>query len=193
VPYRLSFFIPHLVLLAGLLASLEHEHNRRSWNNRLLKWLAYLSCGSWAVATLAYLPPILARRGNTATTEQPHSTNHFAPIDNSKLQEISAACGLSNRDSLQRLYVDEHTYWHFRNTKQPVFFTYVGFAESKVPEQEIWRRVVAGGASGLVAMCSSIERVASSTQMTRNGDLCCASRQTLEALAGSPAQRDQRL
>ena len=184
LPYRLSFIMPLLVLLVGLLgfSSFLREHPTACL--RLNGRIARLAVASSVVTLLAYVPLIVARLEHVTTDMQPHSTSHLTSVKPSSLGEIVTRCGLQQGARFRRLFVDEHTYWLFRDSQEPVFFTYTGFAGHPLPAQELWRRLVAAEADGLVIHCASVQRMlGTSPDLRRVDDLCCLSKHEIASLA----------
>jgi hypothetical protein len=82
------------------------------------------------------------------------------------------------------MFVDEHTYWLFRDSREPVFFTYTGYAGDPLSPTELWRRLIAAEADGVVVHCASVRRMlAVSPEMRRVGEICCLNKQDIFALA----------
>lgn len=184
LPYRLSFIMPFLVLLVGLLGFSsfyrEHPTSCLQLNGRV----ARLAVASSLVSLLAYLPLIAARVGQVTTDMQPYSTSHLTAAKPSSLDEIATRCGLQQGARFRRLFVDEHTYWLFRDSQEPVFFTYTAYGGHPLPAKELWRRLVAAEADGLVIHCASVQRMlGESADVRRVDDLCCLSKGELSSLA----------
>lgn len=186
LPYRLSFVMPLFLLVGGLLGFSSLYEERSTFFVRLNMHLGRLATASCVVVLMAYLPIIIAELGQVTSDVQPHSTNHIAPLRPSLAGEVVAQCGLKDGGELRRMFVDEHTYWLFRDSHEPVFFTYTGFAEGPLPAPELWRRLISAEAGGVVVHCASVRRVLlSSPKMRRVGEICCLNGDDILALAAS--------
>lgn len=184
LPYRLSFIMPVLILLVGLLGFSSFYRVHPTACLALNARVGRLAVASSLVSLLAYLPLITARVGQVTTELQPHSTNHLAAWRPSSMDEIVSQCGLQKGAVFRRLFVDEHTYWLFRNSQEPVFFTYTGYAGHPLPAHELWRRLVAAEADGLVIHCASAQRMLGTyTDIRRVDDLCCLNKGEIASLA----------
>ncbi len=185
-PYRFTFIIPYLVLASGImgLTSLENEHPRLFAIST--GGMSFFACASCVLSLLSFIPPIVMKIDRVASEDQPHSTNHLATLHPGNVYDIAAQCKIESAPPFHRMFVDEHTYWLFRDSSEPVFFTYYGFGKAIEPllTPEVWQKVVAADAQGLVIHCDSARRWVPNTQMRKIGELCCLNRADLELLRG---------
>lgn len=179
--YRLSFVIPITYLLVGFLLFPAYYRCQALFCERAVRVLATLSLAGFVVVVVTYAPTLLAQMGSVVVPRQGISTNHLAKLNNNDLQLAMRECGIVNAAASRRVVVDEHTYWHVRNSSEPVFYGAL-LLENKLrlERDPLSRWLVEIGASALLVHCDGAVPPLLSVPLRRVGEVCCLRRSDIE-------------
>ncbi len=179
--YRLSFVIPITYLLVGFLLFPAYYRCQALFCERAVRVLATLSLAGFVVVVMTYAPTLLAQMGSVVVPRQENSTNHLAKLNNNDLQLAMRECGIVNAAASRRVVVDEHTYWHVRNSSEPVFYGALLLENKRKLERDLLSRwLVEIGASALLVHCDGAVPPLLSVQLRRVGEVCCLRRSDIE-------------
>ena len=182
--YRLSFVIPITYLLVGFLLFPAYYRCQALFCERAVRVLATLSLAGFVVVVVTYAPTLLAQMGSVVVPRQENSTNHLAKLNNNDLQLAMRECGIINAAASRRVVVDEHTYWHVRNSSEPVIYQF-----NNIERDPLSRRLVEIGASALLVHCDGAVPPLLSVPLRRVGEVCCLRRSDIEEFTPiSPAK-----
>ena len=182
--YRLSFVIPITYLLVGFLLFPAYYRCQALFCERAVRVLATLSLAGFVVVVVTYAPTLLAQMGSVVVPRQENSTNHLAKMNNNDLQLAMRECGIINAAASRRVVVDEHTYWHVRNSSEPVIYQF-----NNIERDPLSRRLVEIGASALLVHCDGAVPPLLSVPLRRVGEVCCLRRSDIEEFTPiSPAK-----
>ena len=173
--YRLSFVIPITYLLVGFLLFPAYYRCQALFCERAVRVLATLSLAGFVVVVVTYAPTLLAQMGSVVVPRQENSTNHLAKLNNNDLQLAMRECGIINAAASRRVVVDEHTYWHVRNSSEPVIYQF-----NNIERDPLSRRLVEIGASALLVHCDGAVPPLLSVPLRRVGEVCCLRRSDIE-------------
>ena len=173
--YRLSFVIPITYLLVGFLLFPAYYRCQALFCERAVRVLATLSLAGFVVVVVTYAPTLLAQMGSVVVPRQENSTNHLAKLNNNDLQLAMRECGIINAAASRRVVVDEHTYWHVRNSSEPVIYQF-----NNIERDPLSRRLVEIGASALLVHCDGAVPPLLSVPLRRVGDVCCLRKSDIE-------------
>ena len=173
--YRLSFVIPITYLLVGFLLFPAYYRCQALFCERAVRVLATLSLAGFVVVVVTYAPTLLAQMGSVVVLRQENSTNHLAKMNNNDLQLAMRECGIVNAAASRRVVVDEHTYWHVRNSSEPVIYQF-----NNIERDPLSRRLVEIGASALLVHCDGAVPPLLSVPLRRVGEVCCLRRSDIE-------------
>ena len=173
--YRLSFVIPITYLLVGFLLFPAYYRCQALFCERAVRVLATLSLAGFVVVVVTYAPTLLAQMGSVVVPRQENSTNHLAKLNNNDLQLAMRECGIVNAAASRRVVVDEHTYWHVRNSSEPVFYQF-----NNIECDPLSRWLVEIGASALLVHCDGAVPPLLSVQLRRVVEVCCLRRSDIE-------------
>lgn len=182
--YRLSFVIPITYLLVGLLLFPAYYRCQAMFCERAVRTLATLSLAGFVVVAVTYAPTLLAQMGSVVVPRQENSTNHLAKLNNNDLQLAMRECGIVNAAASRRVVVDEHTYWHVRNSSEPVFYGALLFENKlRLERDPLSRWLVEIGASALLVHCDGAVPPLLSVPLRQVGEVCCLRRSDIENFA----------
>ena len=173
--YRLSFVIPITYLLVGFLLFPAYYRCQALFCERAVRVLATLSLAGFVVVVVTYAPTLLAQMGSVVVPRQENSTNLLAKMNNNDLQLAMRECGIVNAAASRRVVVDEHTYWHVRNSSEPVIYQF-----NNIERDPLSRRLVEIGASALLVHCDGAVPPLLSVPLRRVGEVCCLRRSDIE-------------
>jgi hypothetical protein len=173
--YRLSFVIPITYLLVGFLLFPAYYRCQALFCERAVRGLATLSLAGFVVVVVTYAPTLLAQMGSVVVPRQENSTNQLAKMNNNDLQLAMRECGIVNAAASRRVVVDEHTYWHVRNSSEPVIYQF-----NNIERDPLSRRLVEIGASALLVHCDGAVPPLLSVPLRRVGEVCCLRRSDIE-------------
>jgi hypothetical protein len=171
--YEAGLYLP-LLLLAILLLYFSSGISE-TWVQRLTVCVAPIVIGTQIALHAVYMPQLISELRNVGYIRNQRSSIPVWTYPSYVPRALAAAakCGIHRNDKLQRLLVDDQTYFLFARTYRPLL--YVGVTEA-------WRGGITDpseylnktGSSGAVLACKYLDKFpASRAKAIATGDICC--------------------
>jgi hypothetical protein len=181
MPYRLSLWVPLLVLLAAVSYQSEPLSLPSSWEGKKPLFFLVALLASVFSFCYVYLPIVQANLLNLRTEYRSFSSGILSPTqiqeDVAKLSEFCPAEGIS--PNLQTA-VDRATYWYFLDARVHLFWVYL--IEVHGADRKSLVAMSEEGLDQIVVQCSSVPATLLEERWLRSGPICCLPKSTLKKM-----------